>query len=65
VTEPPEGRWTHKHPVDPHYETTGKPAYWVCHTCRTEVLIDGRGVPITTPAAKAESAVEPPLSSQP
>jgi hypothetical protein len=60
-----EGRWTHKHAVDPHYETTGKPAYWVCHTCRTELLLDGGKPPVTEPPAQAASKVEPPLSSQP
>lgn len=64
-------KWAHKteptepHEVDPHYAPNGLPAYWVCHTCRTPLSLDGGKPPVTTPTAKAETSEETTLSSQP
>ena len=69
-------RWTHAHgtddhEVDPKYNGSGwmggeTPSYWVCHSCRKGVLLDGGKVPITIPSVKRSSPEsEPPMSSQP
>lgn len=68
--------WAHKeppaedHPVDPHYNGNGLPAFWTCHAkvgkerCDGALLMDGKAPPITTPPVKTTKP-ESKMSQQP
>lgn len=69
-------KWTHVdrsarnrkgrfHVVDPHYNGNGIPAYWSCHVCGLEILLNKQKVPIATPVKKVLSKSEAKMSSQP
>lgn len=63
--------WSHKeepdipHPVDPHYNGNGLPAFWTCHTCKGIIRLYDAAPPITEPVKAKMPKGEPPMSSQP